>query len=108
VVGGPGITAAEIYDPATGTFSTTTGSLAAHRFLFGATLLPNGKVLLAGGLSGAAIAVNTTEIFNPATGVFEAGPAMRQAREVEEVGMQVLLADGTVLISQGTTERFRP
>jgi hypothetical protein len=107
VVGGAGITAAEIYDPTTGTFSTT-GNLAADRFSFGATLLPNGKVLLAGGLSGGT-EVNTTEIFDPATGLFEAGPPMRQVREVG-VGMQILLGDGTVLISGGTaaTERFRP
>jgi N-acetylneuraminic acid mutarotase len=55
VAGGEGVccpfpfwTSAELYDPATGTW-TETGSMATGRYLHTATLLPNGQVLVAGG-----------------------------------------------------------
>src|SRR5215475_9250839 len=63
------LSSAELYDPATGTWSVT-GSLASVRESHTATLLPNGKVLVAGGIirGGYDIPLTGSELYDPATG----------------------------------------
>src|SRR5215469_5116842 len=64
-------TSAELYDPSTGRF-TPTGSMAVGRALHQATVLPDGRVLMSGGV-GVASSPGTpgpehAEVYDPATG----------------------------------------
>lgn len=70
-----------------------------------ATLLNNGKVLIAGGHRGRRPAItiySSSEIYDTATGRFIAATAMTRIRHKHEA---VLLADGRVLILGGSDER---
>ena len=94
--------------PSTNTF-TPTGPLTVARGGFhGATLLPDGRVLLAGGLvpNTAAprtipVTTATAEIYDPATGIFSAVGPMAAPRFAPAAS---LLSDGTVLVAGGGHE----
>lgn len=118
--------AAALYDPVTGT--TTTLTMANPRAGHGASLMGNGKVLVTGGLRNFdftnllalfAGIQQTTEVFDPATGVFTAGPNMLEARALHTsttlTSGQVLIAGGLTLIPivnvptvSATAYRFNP
>ena len=70
---------AEIYDPATGTWSATGSLKTGGRVLHTATALPDGRILITGGWNGSA-ALSSAEIYNPATGTFSATGSMTTAR----------------------------
>ena len=94
---------AEIYDPATNTVTSTANNMSTLRSNATATLLGNGRVLIAGGSfwdGTQSVALATSEIFNPATGTFSAGASMPEGRWGHAA---TALADGRVLISGGWT-----
>ena len=62
-----------------------------------ATLLPNGKVLVAGGFSGSTT-FNSAELFDPATGLWTSTGSMTTSRRNHTA---TLLANGKVLVAGG-------
>ena len=77
---------------------TTTGSMTTPRFLPTATLLPSGKVLVAGGLSGAGSPLASAELYDPAAGTWSATGSMATGRTFHTA---TLLPSGKVLVAGG-------
>jgi hypothetical protein len=103
---------AEIYNPASGTFSST-GNLTVRRHKHDASLLADGRVLIVGGSDErdgrGGSAYRNAEVFNPTTGTFTAVASMNAARYKLQ-GTTVLLKNGKVLIAGGANraEVFNP
>lgn len=89
---GPGgvSSSAELYDPATDTWS-----------------LPDGRVLVAGGVGPSGGLLSSTELYDPATGTWSPTGSLSQVRGLHTA---TLLPDGRVLVAggyDGSTKRSR-
>jgi len=88
---------AEIYYPASGSWKTT-GALRGARHAMTATLLPSGKVLVAGGATASMDALSSAEIYDPVARTWALGAKMSQARSDFT---SIVLGTGKVLFLGG-------
>ncbi len=101
------LASAEIYNPATGSFSPLSSTMTSPREFHTATLLPDGQVLIAGGENcipnpqGGACTpqvLSSSELYNPSSQSFSSTGNMTSPREFHTA---TLLPDGQVLIAGG-------
>jgi N-acetylneuraminic acid mutarotase/HEAT repeat protein len=84
-----------LYDPATEKWSTT-GAMKVERWRHTATLLPDGKVLVAGGSGSWLEPLSSAELYNPETGKWTSTGTMHQERYDHTA---TILANGEVLVA---------
>jgi N-acetylneuraminic acid mutarotase len=105
VVGGPetgSAGSAELYDPGTGHWSPA--GTAGERADFSTTLLNDGKVLVAGGLTYPRTrSVATATIYDPSTSTWQGTGSMNTPREGQT---GTLLPSGQVLVAGGNNQTF--
>ena len=87
---------AEVYDPGTGTWSAT-GAMTSPRAYQAASLLPDGRVLVAGGWDGRAF-LSSAEVYDPTSGTWSATGGMTTIRVDAHA---ILLNNGKVLVVLG-------
>jgi N-acetylneuraminic acid mutarotase len=102
----PGLSSTELFDPTIGPSTATwtlTGFMQHKRTSSTATLLPNGKVLVAGGENGNGTIDPTCELYDPVTGAWSFTGSINYARFNHTA---TLLANGKVLITGGSLYDF--
>ena len=115
-IGGFPLSSTELYHPATNTFATgATPNMNTAREFATATLLPNGRVLIAGGDDGGVNNFSSTEVYDPSTNTFagpEATASMTAGRTLAAAVLldngQVLIAGGFVALADPTTDLYTP
>lgn len=108
LVAGGGTRSLAIFDPKQKEWTTVPGQLSEPRSFHAAALLQDGKVLIAGGRDGE-IPLNSTDLFDPATGTVTPSGFMAVARAGHSAtalpGGKVLIAGGD---AQASAELYDP
>jgi hypothetical protein len=102
IAGGDVSGSAEIYDPATRSFSPIAANMIAARKFHSAILTSFGQVLIVGGVDAQNTVLNTAEVFDPSSQSFYLPPTDMQAPRA--LATLKLLTDGKVQIIGGDAE----
>jgi Galactose oxidase, central domain/Kelch motif len=89
------LSSVEVYNAATGAWSAAASNLINARYGHTATLLPSGKVLVAGGASSASTRLSSAELYDPTTGLWSATGSMLSGHQQHTA---TLLPNGKVLV----------
>ena len=104
------LSSTELYDSVGNTFAgaASTATMVAARQIAMATLLPDGKVLIAGGYRSGSGLLTSTELYDPTGNSFAASPP--QMNNQHAYGSATVLPNGKVLIvgDSTTTELYNP
>lgn len=92
---------AEIFNPKTSTFRPANGNMSSPRAFHSAAKLPDGRVLLTGGIDAAGMQLNTAEVYDSNTGTFTTISAKMLSTRNDHTS--TLLNDGTVILLGGVT-----
>jgi len=95
------LSTAEIFDPTTGNFTLTSAPMPGPRWQFTATLLNDGRVLIAGGKDEKDNYLDTALLYDPVSDSFAVSASHLSVPRAQHAA--TLLKDGTVLISGGFT-----
>jgi hypothetical protein len=99
------LASAAVFDPASGPNGkwTEVGSMNRARRIHSATLLPNEKVLIAGGQEIGQVQLNSAELFDPTSGKW----MLTKPLKIERVAhIATLLPEGKVLVAGGQVTNF--
>jgi hypothetical protein len=102
IAGGDASGSAELYNPATQSFSLITGSMNTARKFHSSILISSGQVLIVGGVNAQDTVLNTAEVFDPSSQSFYSPPTdMKTPRALATLK---LLSDGKVQVIGGDTD----
>ena len=95
---------AQIYNPASASFRYTKDNMTTPRIGHTSSLLPDGRVLIAGGSNGnpdPGGCLSSTEIYDPVADTFTAAAPMNYCRHAHQA---VILSDGRIMVISGYAE----